>query len=374
MVKNLHANLQDLDQACKEYFLKSDADLTILVLVGTALLVPPINYLDYLDYHWGENYLIVSSYEAFLVVFSILVIQLLRQGLQVKTYENLVFAWTFFIALAVCFIVFFQPDRVVENVLFNELFLFAIYVLLNNRIIFRVIPAFLLFVTSLVAICTSHVSSFQYKLIFLFSLLVINALGPFVIFRTNQFKRTLYIAQKCEREARLEFERLATVDPLTGVLNRRSFFEQAQLEFARFKRLHSSFCFAIIDLDYFKKVNDQFSHLAGDEVLKNISDTISSVKRPYDIFGRLGGDEFGLVFPQTNLGDAEKIILRIQEAVRKTLIISQANEFNVTFSGGIISAGENDTSLDDLIRRADEALYRSKAHGRDRIDVVGRDQ
>ncbi len=105
--------------------------------------------------------------------------------------------------------------------------------------------------------------------------------------------------------------------------------------------------------------------------MKKISNTVSSVKRSYDIFGRLGGDEFGLILPLTNLNDAEKIVSRIQNAVRKTLIVSQDNEFRVTFSAGIVNASENDLSLDDLIRRADEALYRSKALGRDRINVAG---
>jgi len=371
VLKNIFVNFQDLEPACKEYFLKSDVDLVVLVLVGTVLLVPPINYLDFLNYHLSEGYFLVSAYEAFLVVYSILVIQILRHGRRVQTYENLVFAWTSFITLAGCFIVFSQPDRVVENVMFNELLLFTFYVLLNNRILFRVIPAFLLFVTSLAALYTSVVSSFQDKFIFTLSLLVINAIGPFVIIRTNQFKRTIYMTQKSEREARQEFEQLAMIDSLTGILNRRSFFQLAQREYARAKDLHSSLCFAIIDLDYFKRVNDNYSHLAGDEVLKKISDTVGSVKRPYDIFGRLGGDEFGLVLPFTKLPDAEKIVSRIQDAVRKTLIVSQDNEFRVTFSAGVVHADEDDQSLDDLIRRADEALYRSKALGRDRIDVVG---
>ena len=251
------------------------------------------------------------------------------------------------------------------------LLLIAFYVLLANRTLFRIIPAFLISVASIVALYTSDVAFFQNKYMLILSLLVVNAIGPFVIIRTNEFKRTIYTTQKSEREARQEFEQLATIDSLTGILNRRSFFQQAQREYVRFKSLHSSLCFAIIDLDYFKKVNDQYSHLAGDEVLKKISNTVSSVKRSYDIFGRLGGDEFGLILPLTNLNDAEKIVSRIQNAVRKTLIVSQDNEFRVTFSAGIVNASENDLSLDDLIRRADEALYRSKALGRDRINVAG---
>ena len=105
MLKNIFVNFQDLEPACKEYFLKSDTDLSVLVLIATALLIPPMNYLDYINYHWSWDYLLASAFEVFLVVFSILVILIIRRFQQVGIYENLVFAWSFFATAAACYIV-----------------------------------------------------------------------------------------------------------------------------------------------------------------------------------------------------------------------------------------------------------------------------
>ena len=127
----------------------------------------------------------------------------------------------------------------------------------------------------------------------------------------------------------------------------------------------------MIDLDLFKKVNDNYGHLAGDEALKQFASTVVLNKRSYDVFGRIGGEEFGLLLPYTDEAEAVQVVARIQDKVHTLVIVSPKGDFRITFSAGVTGAQDNDKSLDDLIHRADEALYRSKEEGRDRIRVAG---
>ncbi len=164
-------------------------------------------------------------------------------------------------------------------------------------------------------------------------------------------------------EARRMIESLAITDELTGLFNRRHVMQRCREEFEKVKRLNSQLSCIIADIDHFKAINDNYGHLAGDEILKTIADRMRLMLRAYDVIGRYGGEEFLIVLPDT--GREEAIILA--ERIRVHIKEHPVHGSLVTISLGVSSARAGDLTMDDLIKRADERLYEAKKAGRDRV-------
>ncbi len=169
-------------------------------------------------------------------------------------------------------------------------------------------------------------------------------------------------------EATKELENLATIDELSGMLNRRELFNRAESEFYRARRFNQTLCIAMIDLDHFKRVNDEYGHLLGDTVIRELAATIKQHVRQQDVAGRIGGDEFIIVFIETTREDAQDIGTRIQEKWQKGEIKNERQaRIRVTFSMGLTEILNRDRSVMDCIQRADKALYSAKRKGRNKI-------
>ena len=165
-------------------------------------------------------------------------------------------------------------------------------------------------------------------------------------------------------EARNRIENIAITDDLTGIFNRRHILSRFAEEFEKVKRLKTNLSCILADIDQFKSVNDTHGHLAGDEVLKEISHRIRNTIRAYDILGRYGGEEFLILLPDTGLEDAKNLADRIRVHVKDNPIISS----KITISLGVTAMQAQDQTVDDIIKRADERLYRAKKSGRDRVE------
>ncbi len=166
-----------------------------------------------------------------------------------------------------------------------------------------------------------------------------------------------------------ELEQLAYYDPLTGLPNRRFFFDHASLILESSKRYGNPLSLLIIDIDHFKKINDTYGHEAGDLVLKSFADILRKNIRQSDLPARLGGEEFVLLMPNTNLQQGKVVAERIRVGFQNSLIVYEEREIKATLSGGLASFNASVESIDDLIRMADEALYKAKESGRNRIEV-----
>jgi two-component system chemotaxis response regulator CheY len=173
------------------------------------------------------------------------------------------------------------------------------------------------------------------------------------------------------REARDHERMLARHDSLTGLFNRRAIYEHAEAELARSDREASPISLILLDIDHFKEVNDQHGHLIGDQTLYLIAATISRNKRPFDWFGRWGGEEFLLVLPNTNLQEASQVAERIRTSVSEVkLPLPGGRWFYRTISLGVTSAAAaNLTSLDILLQQADTMLLLAKERGRNQISI-----
>ncbi len=164
-----------------------------------------------------------------------------------------------------------------------------------------------------------------------------------------------------------ELRYLSEMDSLTGIANRRKITEELEREIARAARHEHPLSILIMDIDRFKKINDEFGHDTGDAVLRAISATTEAVLRPADRLGRWGGEEFVIILPETARPGAEALAERVLEAVRQCRAIP---DYEITVSIGIASLryGPDDhESIDALLSRADERMYRAKLDGRDRV-------
>ncbi len=164
-----------------------------------------------------------------------------------------------------------------------------------------------------------------------------------------------------------EIHQLAVQDPLTGLSNRRHFIDVVEHEIARAVRHARPLAFCIIDIDHFKSINDVHGHLEGDRVLRHMADTLRGLLRANDIVGRIGGEEFGLLLPETGPEAAMEIAERLRVAVQQAACEAGSTALSVTISIGMAMLGGDIQTRSSLMASADAALYRAKAAGRNRV-------
>lgn len=222
----------------------------------------------------------------------------------------------------------------------------------------------------------------QLPFVITFLVLIVTG-GIFISRRQNFTSRLLWVRMEQERLARdaLEEEivmrraleeklqRMALEDPLTKIGNRAYFYANSNREFDRSKRYGSKLSVLTLDIDLFKKVNDTFGHSVGDSVLIEISNTIKSTLRTTDILGRTGGEEFAIALPDTPLVEAKKTAEKIRLLIESLDVTSSENVIHSTVSIGVTEITGDDNELDDLLKRADVALYKSKRNGRNKVST-----
>ena len=169
-----------------------------------------------------------------------------------------------------------------------------------------------------------------------------------------------------ERELE-EVSNLVREDQLTGALNRRGMEEAFKRELARAERMAAPFSVGLLDIDHFKRLNDSLGHQAGDQALVHLAGVVRQLLRPTDAQARYGGEEFILLLPNSDLDEAEKIMLRLQRELTKQFFLHDNQKVLITFSAGVsqLATGEGQA---ELIKRADAAMYRAKASGRNRVE------
>ena len=172
----------------------------------------------------------------------------------------------------------------------------------------------------------------------------------------------------CKQKDDIEMRRLATIDGLTGMLNRRAFFEGADSARLLALRLRKPIALMMLDLDHFKRLNDGFGHACGDEALRVFSDTARAMLREHDLMGRLGGEEFALALPGTTLEGARQAAERLRVAVAEAPLLTCAGSYRMTVSIGLVMIEPNE-ALTAALARADHALYAAKTGGRNRVET-----
>lgn len=170
-------------------------------------------------------------------------------------------------------------------------------------------------------------------------------------------------------------ERLATTDGMTGIYNRRHFMTLADIEWSRSGRYRRPLSFLMIDIDYFKSINDRFGHEVGDQMIVHLTKVATACKRDSDVLARIGGEEFGLLLPETDLAQSQLVAERLRREVAENPLVAEADRISTTISIGVASRDDAMTGISDLMKVADRALYDAKNSGRNRVVcAAGTDQ
>ncbi len=210
-------------------------------------------------------------------------------------------------------------------------------------------------------------------------LAVVNGLAGLFSSKENAFKKedlslfstmvsgisSLYLAYKSYQQV----QHLSVTDSLTALYNRRKFFEELEREVERVTRYETPLTLIMLDLDHFKKVNDQYGHQMGDAVLKETAEILLANTRKTDVVARYGGEEFIILLTETPLKGAVGVAKRINKAIEGAVVLGANVEIKVTASLGVAEFHKGDT-VDTLIAQTDAALYRAKKNGRNRIELV----
>jgi len=172
-----------------------------------------------------------------------------------------------------------------------------------------------------------------------------------------------------QKELETKLVQLAETDGLTEILNRRTFMDRSSMELKRAFRHHTPTSLLMIDIDHFKNVNDTYGHHVGDEVLRSLARRLAGVLRREDLLGRIGGEEFAALLPQTDIDGALPAAERLRLAVESMIVSCDGWEIRVTVSiGASLQEAERVQDLERLLQRADKALYAAKQNGRNRVE------
>jgi diguanylate cyclase (GGDEF)-like protein/PAS domain S-box-containing protein/hemerythrin-like metal-binding protein len=178
--------------------------------------------------------------------------------------------------------------------------------------------------------------------------------------------------QDITERKRLETElvRQANEDMLTGISNRRRFYDLAGREMLRGTRYNDPMVLMMLDIDHFKQINDTFGHAVGDDALRRMAAACRSGLRAIDLFGRIGGEEFGVLLITTNAAAGGQVAERLRQSVEQCILTTDKGVVKFTVSiGGVVFSG-NDLPLEQRLKQADDALYRAKSSGRNRIELM----
>lgn len=172
------------------------------------------------------------------------------------------------------------------------------------------------------------------------------------------------------KDLQVKLEHLARTDPLTGAHNRRYFIELNEKEIHRAWRSNLPLSIAMIDIDHFKRINDTHGHAIGDLVLKELVSICWDQIRPYDILGRVGGEEFGITLVDCDIQKASVVMERLRKSVEQHTVVSNGLEVNITISIGVAQLDNESDTWETVMNLADKALYRAKTAGRNRVETA----
>lgn len=361
-------DLRDMEGDYRAFNLQSDKAQAVLSLLVCSLSILIMLRVDRLFFAGRDDlFRLVIVSRVIFVLFTALVTTAIIRTNRVRIFDRLILGWLSSLILFLLVSNFTRPADELGTV-FDVIIVLAIYLLSPLKLSTNVI------LTLTFSISTLYINHYLKSGVDLFQLnvasvaqFIIHLLGIGSSIQLHSFRRASFRAYMTEKDARETAAYLANIDPLTRSFTRRQFLSFTGSEFQRFKRYKRPLSLLVLDVDSFKSVNDTYGHHAGDLVLRSLSLMVMEQKRTHDTFGRLGGEEFGLLMPETTLDQARVVAERIRSHWEAAPVNLDGELIRSTVSIGAAEASNTDESFDDMFRRADRLLYKAKDAGRNRV-------
>jgi diguanylate cyclase (GGDEF)-like protein len=369
-------NLGDLEEDYRQHFLQSDLNQLRSLL---PIYVITTVFYALIDFQLHRNSVLLPI--LFLLRFLIFLLSALsyfafKDMKSVQKLDTLVLLWSIFVYLVALFVAYARSTIGFYDTSVGVIVVLITYLVIPNRLTYRLLPALIFsFCEMLISLSVRVTYNLTEILTSGIALTLANFVGYILSIRLYTFRRNQFKAQHQEKIARAEIEYLASIDGLTEIFNRRHFVEMSNQEFQQFVRHQRGFAILYLDIDFFKRINDKYGHSVGDMTLQQFASMVRSQIRDVDLWGRMGGEEFALLLPETSLEEARAVAerirlhceqMRIQNTIQNTVQI-----VSVTVSIGLTEVLTGDTRVDEILHRADQALYLAKQSGRNRVEVFG---
>ncbi len=334
------------------------AIISVLSMIGTDSLVDNAST--------NVRMWLTISRSAFAVISGLVMVAIWRT-VKVKVYDQLMLVWLF---LTILFLLLFNYTRPTGflTTSYDVILPFAIYIISPLKVLYSLLLA-AGFSAGTIYIDFFHKTGIDPAMLnmVIVSQVIVHVLGLGSGIQIQSYRRKSFRAFMQEKDAKEMVAYLANIDPLTKSYTRRQFFDLAETEFQRFSRYHRRLSMLVLDADHFKKINDTYGHYAGDFVLRSLALVVLEQKRAQDTFGRLGGEEFGLLLPETNIQQAKIVAQRIQKTWEQTPCRVEDQIIHSTVSVGVAEVDTADKSFEDILRRADQMMYKAKEAGRNQV-------
>ena len=361
----------ELEEKYNEAYLEENISISRISLVVWQCANLALIGMDYLLSGSGWMFLFLLGLRLSVFVYFLALVRYLGTVKDVFRYQRILF-YSLCMGVGVFLLInLTRPPTYLQHSVIDVIGVLCIYLVFPNRFLFRLIPALLLTVGSiLLYIFVKTGLGPGIILVTLVSYGLVNFLGLLISARLYWARRKEYRSHLAEQAAQAKIARLAMQDDLTGIANRRHFYRQAEAEFAHYQRAKQPLALLMLDLDHFKRINDQYGHGVGDAVLIRFAQYVLTQIRLEDLLGRVGGEEFAILLRDATISQAVAIAERIREGVALLPIFGGDDADRFTVSIGIATADEADASFDVLFGRADKALYRAKQEGRNRVVIA----
>lgn len=325
-------------------------------------------FSDYTLFGVGRKLFFLGAIRLAYIFFSAATLVGIERVKEYRYYAMGVFLWSLLTLVFIFIVDGTRPKNYMTAVHMNTLLIMAFFVILRLRLELQVI------------IATLAACSISYQLLFLkdsypiqtsfnfvISIIVIFSVG--IIFSKQIRGHRIQIIKDKVHEKMLndELRMLADTDALTGLFSRRKIRKMLQNEMERKKRYRTSVSVILFDIDFLKQVNDRYGHDAGDMMITQISSILKNSLRQTDAVGRIGGDEFLIVLPNSNLSDAVSLAERINRSINSSVIESNGNQIPLSGTMGLSEVSNSDISIDEQIKCADIKLYEAKKTGRNKF-------
>lgn len=367
--ENFLPDLGGREEELQEFYLSSTVTVQLVVTLLTILISISMIYMD-VTFARGDvkQFFYSLIVRVLFFLFTVGAIFYVLRNRSFKKVERAAIIWLFVTSFYFLFYNYTRPSNYLTTSV-DVLFILGAYVFFGYRLKY-LLPVILFFSIASIWIIFFRKSDilFETRIASTGVHILVQMVGLLAALQIRSFRRKAFLAYAGEKEASQLATQLLQTDSLTGCFSRRYFFARAEQEFLRARRYAHPLCVVMMDLNQFKSINDQYGHMAGDAVLMAFSRMVMEQKRHSDSLGRLGGEEFALLLPETSIESARSVADRIQDAWAKTATDFSGQAIRSSVSVGVAELGQHSRNFEEMLHLADMFMYQKKYehHGNSR--------